>query len=157
MRRIYGSANKSICKHGILGIPIDGFILTSVINSYCLMDHAHFGFSVLPIYLKNGIPFNIVTFNTLLRGIFAENKVKDVVQLFKKLVRDKICDPDEFMYATVMNGLSKRGHTKKTLSMLRLMGQGSTKPNIYIYNIVIDSLCKDRNLDGAINLLNEMK
>ncbi|XP_060174920.1 putative pentatricopeptide repeat-containing protein At1g12700, mitochondrial [Lycium barbarum] len=140
-----------------LGIPIDGFILSIVINSYCLMHHADCAFSVLPIYLKNGIPLNVVTLNTLIRGIFAENRVKDAVELFKKLVRANICEPDEVMYATVMNGLSKRGHTQKILSLLRLMEHGNTKPDIFIYSIVIDALCKDGNLDAAINLLNEMK
>ncbi|KAJ8552988.1 hypothetical protein K7X08_020381 [Anisodus acutangulus] len=140
-----------------LGIPISDSILNIMINNYCLMHRADFAFSVLPIYLKNAIPFDVVTFNTLLRGIFAENKVKDAVELFTKLVREKICEPDEVMYGTVMNGLSKRGHTKKTLSLLHLMEQGNTKPGIVIYNIAIDALCKDGNLDAAINLLNEMK
>ncbi|TMW89945.1 hypothetical protein EJD97_016421 [Solanum chilense] len=140
-----------------LGIPIDGFILTNVINSYCLMHSTDCAFSVLSIYLKNGIPFDTVVFNTLLRGIFAENKVKDAVELFKKLVREKTCEPDEFMYAIVMNGLSKRGHTQKIVSLLRLMEQGKTQPDICIYNIVIDAHCKDGNLDAAINVLNEMK
>ncbi|XP_049410689.1 putative pentatricopeptide repeat-containing protein At1g12700, mitochondrial [Solanum stenotomum] len=140
-----------------LGIPINGVILNSVINSYSLMHRADCGFSVLPIYLKNGISFDVVTFTALIRGFFAENKVEDAVELFKKMVRENICEPDEVMYATVMNGLSKRGHTEKTLSLLRLMEQGNTKPDIFIYTIVVDALCKDRNLDGAINLLNEIK
>ncbi|XP_055832945.1 putative pentatricopeptide repeat-containing protein At1g12700, mitochondrial [Solanum dulcamara] len=109
-----------------LGIPINGVILNIVVNSYCLMHRVDCGFSVLPIYLKNGIPFNTITFNTLLRGIFAENKIKDAVELFKKLVRENICEPDEVTYGTVMNGLCKRGHTQKTLSLLQLMEQGNT-------------------------------
>ncbi|KAK6785996.1 hypothetical protein RDI58_014521 [Solanum bulbocastanum] len=61
--------------------------------------------SVLPIYLKNGIPFNVVI---------------DAVELFKKLVREDSCEPDDL---TVMNGLSKRGHTQKTLGLLRLVNR----------------------------------
>ncbi|OIT08026.1 putative pentatricopeptide repeat-containing protein, mitochondrial [Nicotiana attenuata] len=56
-----------------------------------------------------------------------------------------------------MNGLSKSGHTQKTFDLLRVMEQGSTNPNEYIYNIVIDALCKDRMLDAAISLFEEMK
>ena len=103
------------------------------------------------------IPFNVVTFSTLLRGLFAENKIKDAVNLFKKLVRENICEPDEVMYLTVMNGLSKRGHTKKTFDLLRVMEQGSIKPDTRIYNVVIDALCKDRMIDAAISLFEEMK
>ncbi|XP_070042455.1 pentatricopeptide repeat-containing protein At3g22470, mitochondrial-like [Nicotiana tomentosiformis] len=36
------------------------------------------------------------------------------------------------------------------------MEQGSTKPDTYIYSIVIDAFCKDRMLDVAISLLKEM-
>ncbi|PHT44798.1 hypothetical protein CQW23_13956, partial [Capsicum baccatum] len=118
----------------ILGIPISDSILSN-----------------------SGVLFSGVTFTSLIRGLFAEHKLKNAVELFKKVARDNICELDEVMYATVMNGLSKRGHTKKTLSLLRLMEQGSTKPNVFIYSIVIDALCKDRNLDAAINLMNEMK
>nr|XP_016435256.1 PREDICTED: putative pentatricopeptide repeat-containing protein At1g12700, mitochondrial [Nicotiana tabacum] len=106
-----------------LGIPINDFILNIVINSYCLMHCSDCGFSVLAIYLKNDIPFDVITFNTLLRGLFTENKIKDAVNLFKKLVRENICEPDEVTYLTVMNGLSKRGHTKKTFDLLRVMEQ----------------------------------
>nr|XP_019069943.1 putative pentatricopeptide repeat-containing protein At1g12700, mitochondrial [Solanum lycopersicum] len=88
-----------------LGIQIDGIILTSVINSYCMMHRADCGFWVLSIYLKSGFAFDVVIFTTLIRGFFAENKVKDAVELFKKLVTEEICEPDEVMYATVMNGL----------------------------------------------------
>ncbi|KAM3309383.1 hypothetical protein P3S67_011127 [Capsicum chacoense] len=105
----------------------------------------------------SGVLFSGVTFTSLIRGLFAEHKLKNAVELFKKVARENICELDEVMYATVMNGLSKRGHTKKTLRLLRLMEQGSTKPNVFIYSIVIDALCKDRNLDAAIDLMNEMK
>ncbi|XP_019260780.1 PREDICTED: putative pentatricopeptide repeat-containing protein At1g12700, mitochondrial [Nicotiana attenuata] len=94
-----------------LRIPISDSILNIAINSYCLMHCSDGGISVLAIYLKSGIPFDVITFSTLLRGLFAENKIKDAVNLFKKLVRENICEPNEVMYLTVMNGLSKMGHT----------------------------------------------
>ncbi|KAK4717582.1 hypothetical protein R3W88_015920 [Solanum pinnatisectum] len=133
------------------------------------MHRADFGFSVLPIYLKNGIPFNNVTFTTLIREIFAENKVKDAVELFKKLVREDICEPDEIMYATVMNGLSKRGHTQKTLNalckdgnlnatinILNEMKQKDIYPNIVTYNSIVDGLCKLGQWEKVTTLFSEM-
>nr|XP_016442855.1 PREDICTED: putative pentatricopeptide repeat-containing protein At1g12700, mitochondrial [Nicotiana tabacum] len=140
-----------------LRIPISDSILNIAINSYCLMHCSDGGISVLAIYLKSGIPFDVITFSTLPRGLFAENKIKDAVNLFKKLVRENICEPNEVMYLTVMNGLSKMGHTQKTFDLLRVMEQGSIKPDTPIYNIVIHALCKDRMIDAAISLLNEMK
>nr|XP_033509975.1 pentatricopeptide repeat-containing protein At1g09820-like [Nicotiana tomentosiformis] len=37
------------------------------------------------------------------------------------------------------------------------MEQGSIKPDTRIYNVVIDALCKDRMMDAAISLFEEMK
>ncbi|PHT44799.1 hypothetical protein CQW23_13957 [Capsicum baccatum] len=113
-----------------LRIPINDFMLSILINSYCLIHHVDCAFSLLPIYLKTGIPFNVVAFNTLLRGLFAENKVKDAVELFKKVARENICELDQVM---------------------------ETLPNVFNYNIVVDALCKDENLVAAITLKNEMK
>ncbi|PHU13664.1 hypothetical protein BC332_14869 [Capsicum chinense] len=139
------------------GIQSNGFILCSVTNSYCLMHRSDFAFSVLPIYVKCDIPFNVVTFTTLIRGLFAENTVKDAVELFKKVVMENICEPNQVLYGTIMNGLSERGHTQKTLSLLLLMEQRNIKPDIFKYSIVVDALCKDGNLDAVSNLLNGMK
>ncbi|KAJ8535565.1 hypothetical protein K7X08_023285 [Anisodus acutangulus] len=146
---------------------IEQVLQENAVKSYviCLADVRNFHFTSIAAfnnerradYLKNDIPFDVVTFTALLRGFFAENKIKDAVELLNKLAREKICEPNEVMYGTVMNRLSKRGHTEKTSSLLLLMEQGSAKPDIFIYNIVIDALCKNENLDAAINLLNEMK
>ncbi|XP_055829554.1 putative pentatricopeptide repeat-containing protein At1g12700, mitochondrial [Solanum dulcamara] len=143
-----------------LVIPINVFILNIVINSYCLMHRSNCAFSMLPIYLKNGIPFSVVTFNTLLRGIFAENKVEDAIELFKKLVREKICEPNK-----VMNGLSKRGHTDKTLSLLRIgqwekvkillsgMVNHNIYPNVRSFSILTDGLCKEGKVEDAEEIM----
>ncbi|PHT96500.1 hypothetical protein BC332_34574, partial [Capsicum chinense] len=101
-----------------LDIPINDFVLNILINSYCLMHRSDCAFSLLPFYLKSGIPFNVVTFATLIRGLFAEHNLNDAVELFKKVVRENICEPNVVMYGTVMNGLSRRGHTQKALSLL---------------------------------------
>ncbi|KAJ0705353.1 putative tetratricopeptide-like helical domain superfamily [Helianthus annuus] len=54
------------------------------------------------------------------------------------------------MYGTVINGLCKAGHTSKALELLRFMEAGSCKPNVYQYNTIIDSLCKDKMVDHAL-------
>ncbi|KAM3309395.1 hypothetical protein P3S67_011139 [Capsicum chacoense] len=103
-----------------LRIPINEFMLNILINNYCLMHRVDCAFSLLPIHLKSGIPLDVVTFNTLIRRLFAQN----AVELFKKVVRENICEPDQVMYRTVMNGLSKRGHTQKNYKFAQANGTG---------------------------------
>ncbi|XP_019241372.1 PREDICTED: pentatricopeptide repeat-containing protein At1g62910-like [Nicotiana attenuata] len=141
-----------------LGIPTDKFILNIVINSYCLMHHADLGFSVLAIFFKTGIPFDVVTFTILIRGLFAENNVKDAIHLFKKLARENICEPNEVMYATVMNRLSKRAilMLDAVISLLKEMIQKGIPPNIVTYSSLIDGLCKSSKWDDVRILFCEM-
>ncbi|XP_055829669.1 pentatricopeptide repeat-containing protein At1g62670, mitochondrial-like [Solanum dulcamara] len=113
-----------------LGIPINVFILDIVINSYYLMHRSDCVFSVLPIYLKGGILFIVVTFTTLIRGMFDENKVKDAVELFKKLVREKIY------------GLCKDGNPDAAINLLYEMKHKGIRQDILTYNSLIDGLCK---------------
>ncbi|MCE5167072.1 hypothetical protein HAX54_035752, partial [Datura stramonium] len=124
-----------------LGIPIDVFILNIVTNSYCLMHRVDCAFSVLPIYLKNGIPFNVVTFNTLLRGIFAENKVKDAVELFKNAIMDGYCLCGQL------------GRARRIFDILIDKG---IEPSIFSYNILINGYCKKKNLSEAMQLFHEI-
>ncbi|XP_060199635.1 pentatricopeptide repeat-containing protein At1g62670, mitochondrial-like [Lycium barbarum] len=140
-----------------LGVPFDDYILTSVIDSFCLLGCTEHGFSVLGIFFKSGVQFNVVTFSTLIRGLCEQNKIKDAMWLFNKLVTEKICKIDEVMFGTVMNGLCKQGHTQTALSLLRIMEQGGPKPNTIVYSIVVDALCKDKMVGAAFNLFNEMK
>ncbi|WMV27586.1 hypothetical protein MTR67_020971 [Solanum verrucosum] len=62
-----------------LGIPFDDYILTIVINSFCLLGCAENGFSVLGVFFKSGVQFNVVTFSTLMRGLFEQNKIQDAM------------------------------------------------------------------------------
>ncbi|GJS10798.1 nucleotide-binding alpha-beta plait domain-containing protein [Tanacetum coccineum] len=76
--------------------------------------------------------------------------------LFKKLVREKLCEPNEVMYGTVINGLCKVGKTSKALELVRFMAKGSYKSRVDQYNMIIDGLCKDKMVDQALELFDKM-
>ncbi|MCD7449271.1 hypothetical protein HAX54_051011 [Datura stramonium] len=85
--------------------------LPSVVDFYKLfntmINMKHYS-SVVSLFRKmqqwNGIPFNVVTFSTLIRGFFAENKVKHAVELFKKLGAPS---PAYLNYSIVIDALCK--------------------------------------------------
>ncbi|KAF5962202.1 hypothetical protein HYC85_003411 [Camellia sinensis] len=60
------------------------------------------------------------------------------------------------MYGTIINGLCRTGNTIRTVSLLRIMEQGSYKPDTVVCNSIIDSLCKDRMVDDALKLFSKM-
>ncbi|KAL0377018.1 UNVERIFIED_CONTAM: hypothetical protein Scaly_0819400 [Sesamum calycinum] len=115
-----------------------------------------FGFAILGSFFKRGYEPNVTTFTTLIKGLFLDDKVIEAEKLFKKLLALKLCEPNEVMILTVINGLCKAGHTLTAYDLLGLFEKTSFKPDLYSYNTVIDSLCKDRMVDEALQLLAKM-
>ncbi|XP_019153895.1 PREDICTED: pentatricopeptide repeat-containing protein At1g63330-like [Ipomoea nil] len=138
------------------GIPISTYTLSILIDACCRSNRVDCGFCVLGIYFKYGIEFNVVAFTTLIKGLCLENKIVDAVELFRKLVREKVCEINEVTCGTLINGLCKRGHTQTALDLLGVMQKEGPKPNTIVYSTIIDALCKDRMVDEALDLLYEM-
>ncbi|KAL0342490.1 UNVERIFIED_CONTAM: putative pentatricopeptide repeat-containing protein, mitochondrial [Sesamum calycinum] len=139
-----------------LGAPVDEYTMTIVINCYCLLNRVDFGFAILGSFFKRGYEPNVTTFGTLVKGLFLDDKVIDAEKLFKKLLARKICEPNQAMILTVINGLCKAGHTLTAYDLLGLFGKTCCKPDVFCYTTVIDSLCKDRMVDDALQLLAKM-
>ncbi|QHO12998.1 Pentatricopeptide repeat-containing protein [Arachis hypogaea] len=50
---------------------------------------------------------------------------------------------NEVTYGTLINGLCKTGHTSAAIQVLRRIPRHGIVPNVFMYNSIIDSLCKD--------------
>ncbi|KAL0456606.1 UNVERIFIED_CONTAM: putative pentatricopeptide repeat-containing protein, mitochondrial [Sesamum latifolium] len=138
------------------GAPVNEYTLNIVINCYCLLNRVDFGFVILGNFFKRGYEPDVTTFNTLIKGLFLDDKVMEAEKLFKKLLMLKLCEPNEVTILTVINGLCKAGHTLAAYDLLGLFEKTSFKPDVYSYNTVIDRLCKDRMVDEALQLLAKM-
>ncbi|XP_059295663.1 pentatricopeptide repeat-containing protein At1g63130, mitochondrial-like [Lycium ferocissimum] len=133
-----------------LGILVNGYILSSVINSYCLMHHADCGFSVLPIYLKNGIPFNIVTFTILIRGTSQ--------QTFSLLrLMEQGNTKPQHMHLNIVIDARLQVNLNPHINSLNEMKQKGIPPDIVIYNSIINGLCKFGQCEKVKTLFSEME
>ncbi|XP_019157941.1 PREDICTED: putative pentatricopeptide repeat-containing protein At1g12700, mitochondrial [Ipomoea nil] len=138
----------------IKGIPINVYTINILVDVYCRSSRVDCGFCVLGVVFKCGFEFDVVTFNTLIKGLFLDNKIVEAVGLFKKLVRENVCN--QITDRILINGLCKAGHTQTALDLLIVMQEEGPKPDTIAYSTVIDSLCKDRMVDKALGLLSEM-
>ncbi|GJS01795.1 tetratricopeptide-like helical domain-containing protein [Tanacetum coccineum] len=94
--------------------------------------------------------------STLLNGLVGEERILEAEIFFKKLIKDKICEPNVVMYSTMIKGLCKIGNNVIAIQLLRLMDERGCKPDVVVYSNIIDSLCKDNNIDDAFKLFKEM-
>nr|GEV18402.1 hypothetical protein [Tanacetum cinerariifolium] len=123
---------------------------------------------LLATIFKLGHPPDLATYNTLIRGLVLADQVFEAVELFKKLIRDKLYEPDQYMYGTVINGLYKVGHTTKALKLLKFLEKGSCKPfnkmigkgvhkEVITYNSLIHGLCNFGKENKAVRMLIDME
>ncbi|KAJ0558652.1 putative tetratricopeptide-like helical domain superfamily [Helianthus annuus] len=154
----YSTALSLFKKVNLMGIPTDLYAINISINCHCQLNQVAYGFALLATIFKQGYSPDQATYNTLINGLVLADRVFEAVELFKKLLREKVCEPDQIMYGTVINGLCKVGDTSKALELLRFMESVSCKCKPYAehYNAVIDSLCKDRMVDNALELFTQM-
>nr|XP_027076945.1 putative pentatricopeptide repeat-containing protein At1g12700, mitochondrial [Coffea arabica] len=155
MKNHYSSVFPLVRDMCVKGMVVDECTLNVVINCYCLVGRVDLGFSVLGGFFKRGIVPNVVTFNTPLRGLFQEHKALQAHELFKKIIYEKLCEPDEVTSGIVIRGLCQKGNTGTAIDFLRAMEKQKRpcKPNAIIYSTIIDSLCKDKMVDEALALL----
>ncbi|KAL0456556.1 UNVERIFIED_CONTAM: Pentatricopeptide repeat-containing protein, mitochondrial [Sesamum latifolium] len=121
------------------GAPVNEYTSNIVINCYCLL---------------NRVDFWICYFGSLL-----DDKVTEAEKFFKKLLNLKLCEPDEIMILTVINGLCKAGHTLTAYDLLGLFENTSCKPDVYSYSTVIDSLyafCNEGKVKEAEDIVKIM-
>ncbi|KAH6758015.1 hypothetical protein C2S52_023096 [Perilla frutescens var. hirtella] len=118
--------------------PVNHYTLAIDIDCFCRLKRVGYGFAIMGIQIKYGYePPNVITFNNLIKGLFL------VVKVYSKLLREKLCEPNEVTYLIVINGLCKASHTLPALDLLGFLEKESYNPNLKVYTTVIDSLCEE--------------
>ncbi|KAG8382246.1 hypothetical protein BUALT_Bualt05G0056900 [Buddleja alternifolia] len=140
----------------ILGVSIDNYAMNIAINCYCNSHRVDFGFSMLAAFFKRGYMLDAATVSPLLKGLFQENRIAEAQNLFRKIVREELCEMNNIIFGVVVDGLCKAGNTAMAIQLLRVMEKGSCRPDTHKYNMIIDGLCKDKLLDSAMKLFDEM-
>ncbi|GJU12448.1 putative tetratricopeptide-like helical domain superfamily protein, partial [Tanacetum coccineum] len=132
----YSTALSLLKQINFIGIPCDIYAINISINCYCRLKQVNYSFALLATIFKLGHPPDLATYNTLIHGLVLADRVFEAVELFKKLIRDKLCEPNQVMYGTVIKGLCKVDHTSKALELLRFMEKGSCRPFVEQYNAI---------------------
>ncbi|KAH6815984.1 hypothetical protein C2S51_020804 [Perilla frutescens var. frutescens] len=110
-----------------LGIAVDAYTMNIVINCCSLLKRMDFA-----------------------------GEIAEAEALFKKILSFKLCDVNDVMILTVVNGLSKAGNSLTARDLLVAFGKTGYEANVRAYNAVLDGLSKHGMLDDALLLLSEM-
>ncbi|KAJ0478460.1 putative tetratricopeptide-like helical domain superfamily [Helianthus annuus] len=145
---------KQMC---VIGVPVSKYSMNIAIKCFCQMSRTNDVFALLGCCFRRAVVPDVLTFSTLLDGLIREDRIIEAKGFFKKLIKQKLCEPDVVMYSTMIKGLCKFGNNDIAIGLLRLMDQRGCNPNVVVYSTIIDSLCKDKMIDDAFKLFNEME
>ncbi|PWA69986.1 pentatricopeptide repeat protein [Artemisia annua] len=130
-----------------LRVPVDDYTMNIAINCCCHLSCTNEGFAVFGFFLKRGIRPDAWTFSTLLNGLVREDRILEAEIFFKKLFKDKICEPDVVMYNTMIKGLCKIGNNVIAIQLLkRIVKHGHIFVFRNITTIVICSISLRRSM-----------
>ncbi|GJV70513.1 putative tetratricopeptide-like helical domain superfamily protein [Tanacetum coccineum] len=139
-----------------LGVPVDEYTMSIVINCCCHLYRSNDAFSVLGSCFKRNIIPNVPIFNTLLNGLVVEGRTREAERLFAKVITNKLCEPNVVMYNTMIKRHCKTHDYVAANDLLKLMDESGCKPDVFAYNTIIDSMCKHKMIDDAFKLLKQM-
>ncbi|KAK1385608.1 Tetratricopeptide-like helical domain-containing protein [Heracleum sosnowskyi] len=139
-----------------LSIPVNIFTFNIAINCCCHSNRVNYAFSLLATTFKRGFVPDVVTYNTLIRGLLSQHKSAEARLFFANLIKFREIQPDVITFNTMIDGLCKTGHTDMALWLFRFMEKCNCEPNTITYTSIIDSLCKRGLVDDALNLHSRM-
>ncbi|MFS7928010.1 putative tetratricopeptide-like helical domain superfamily [Helianthus anomalus] len=140
----------------VIGVPVNEYSISIAIKCCCRMSRTNDGFALLASCFRRAVVPNVYIFSTLLDGLVIEDRILEAEIFFKKLIKQRLCEPDVVMYSTMIKGLCKVGNNDNAIGLLRLMEERGCKPNVVVYSTIVDSLCKDKMIDDAFKLFKEM-
>ncbi|KAG5244283.1 pentatricopeptide repeat-containing protein [Salix suchowensis] len=115
---------------------------------------------------------NVVTYNVLIDGLCKDRRVNEALDIFSYMKAKRI-SPDIFTYNSLIQGLCNFRRWKEASALLnemmslnimpniafrlfRVMQSTYLKPDVVMYNILIDAMCEFGNLKDARKLFSEL-
>ncbi|XP_010445396.1 PREDICTED: pentatricopeptide repeat-containing protein At3g22470, mitochondrial-like [Camelina sativa] len=150
------SMYKRMLRHeeGVIIEP-DLCTLNILINVFRHLKQFDSGFCVLNDMIKRGFEPDLVKADSLVLCLCSQGRVIDALQVFHKMSQRGV-KVDASLYATLIVKLCEIGETGVSLGLHRRMIASGCKSDVVIYSFVIGSFIRNKSLDEAMAVFEEM-
>ncbi len=136
----------NLCTYGIL------------IGSCCCAGRLDLGFAALGNVIKKGFRVEAITFTPLLKGLCADKRTSDAMDIVLCRMTQLGCIPNVFSCTILLKGLCDENRSQEALELLQMMPDdgGDCPPDVVLYNTVINGFFKEGDPDKAYATYHEM-
>ncbi|WOL06639.1 hypothetical protein Cni_G15373 [Canna indica] len=153
MKEAYGIFDEMI---GI-GVRPSRITYNILIDGYGKVGDMLSAISLYERMLICGCPPDIVTFTSLIDGYCRNEQLDDAMKLWNEMNRREL-KPNAHTFSVVIHYLCRKNRLAEARNLLKtLNGRRDLLPHAFIYNPVIDGLCKAGDVDQANVVLLEME
>ncbi|KAG6666960.1 hypothetical protein I3843_01G062900 [Carya illinoinensis] len=139
------------------GFCLDIVRYNVLIGGFCRKNKLDKAYEMLREMELAGVKSDIVTYNTLISYLSKTGNFVTVHRIMRNMIKEGLV-PTVFTYGALIHAYCLNGKIEEAMKIFRDMSSSSKiPPNNVIYNILIDSLCKKKEVELALSLMDEMK
>jgi len=98
---------------------------------------------------------SLASFNVLLESLVASKQFQIALELVSDVLGSGI-RLDRFAFGKAVLAAVKLGDLNRAFELLDIMKKSSVSPNVFVYNVVLGGLCKEKRMRDAEKVFDEM-
>ncbi|XP_058225745.1 pentatricopeptide repeat-containing protein At3g61520, mitochondrial [Rhododendron vialii] len=139
------------------GFCLDVLSYNILIGGFCRKNKLDKAYGMLKEMDQAGVKPDGVTFNTLISYFSKVGDFSTAHKFLRKMVDEGLM-PSVVTYGALIHAYCLVGNLDDAMKLFREMSSGSrVPPNTVIFNMLIDSLCKNKKVEVALSLMDDMK
>ncbi|XP_052194487.1 pentatricopeptide repeat-containing protein At3g61520, mitochondrial [Diospyros lotus] len=139
------------------GFCLDTVSYNTMIGGFCRKNKLDKAYDMLKEMEQAGVKPDCVTYNTLISYFSKAGDLLTAHRMMKNMVRDGLV-PTVGTHGALIHAHCLAGNLDKAMEIFWDMSSGlKITPNTVIYNMLIDSFCKNKKVEVAMSLMDDMK
>eukprot|EP00347_Sterkiella_histriomuscorum_P013026 403366299 len=163
--KAYGSANQLDNAFFVFKKMKDNCLIPNSVTYGCLIDacvknnQIERAMEVFETMKRDGVQLNTIIFTTLIKGFAKSFKLDQALEVYQIMKMDDKIKPNNVTFNSLIDCCIRCNSIKKAMEIFEEMKQpiSHTKPDLITYSTMIKGFCREKNIQQALIMLNDME
>lgn len=137
------------------GFSINSYLMNISLKCFCDCGMAVKALDLFSEMMSISVVPDIVSFNTLMKGLCKEKRVKEALDLKGRMEEANVA-PNQISYTILIDGLCVGGEVDNAMELVREMKLKGLNMDVVLYSTLINGVCNIGDVDKGKDLFDEM-